>query len=216
MARVRRTGPGVRSENDCGPGLCPVTFTHEVPGTSNASQYGGTQGYTYTTTECRPCNQVLRAPHGARNRNFQPTYRGGGNMRRYHTGGRPHSHRPRRRPLPIPGGGNFHGLRPLPIPGGPGMPPPSTPAPIYRRGGGVRRYNDGGYVSDYSGPGPDAYDYYYGHDGYVGNVPHIQEAWSQGYGQTPMIIYRSGGSVTNQNVCNGPSTGIDEFGNNIC
>ena len=89
-----------------------------------------------------------------------------GNNRRYHEGGPvqsptgetmiipPHNH-PHSLPGSMwqlehpPGGGNFHppgsGLRPRPRPrpigpggpSGPGMPPPHTPAPIYRHGGRV-------------------------------------------------------------------------------
>ena len=90
-----------------------------------------------------------------------------------------------------------------------------------RRGGGVRRYNDGGIVHDYGlGVGPDDYDYRPVTDPYVGNVPYIQSQWNQGFGYTPMIQYRRGGAArrfaNGGRVCNGPSTGIDEYGNNIC
>ncbi len=75
---------------------------------------------------------------GAGGRRRRATHRSW--SRPFHSGGgiRPHSHIRR---------------RPRPIPGGPGMPPPSTPSPIYGSGGPV---------------------------------------------------------------CDGPSHGIDEFGNNIC
>ena len=60
---------------------------------------------------------------------YNNPYRRGGGIKRFHSGGRPHSHRPRRRPQPIPGG--------------PGMPPPNVDN--YSMGGAMRRNSVGPY-----------------------------------------------------------------------
>ena len=60
---------------------------------------------------------------------YNNPYRRGGGIKRFHAGGRPHSHRPRRMPQPIPGG--------------PGMPPPNVDN--YSMGGAMRRNSVGPY-----------------------------------------------------------------------
>ena len=61
---------------------------------------------------------------------YNNPYRRGGGINRFHTGGRPHSHRRRNLPRPIPGTG-------------PGMPPPNVDN--YARGGSMRRHRVGPY-----------------------------------------------------------------------